>query len=109
MRILIVLIGLAAATSAPAAPIDFTTGISTSVVRFGRPGIMTDGANVDLPIWDHVLNKTYTAQIVPTGSSAPNSSRWTVEPRMQTAAPPRSSDSEKLRPLASAQSRTERY
>src|SRR5262245_48064364 len=47
--------------------------------------------------------------LVPSGSVSPNNSCRTVSPRMQTEAPARSSDSEKLRPDASAQSRTSRY
>jgi hypothetical protein len=76
MRIVIALIGLAVASIAHGAPIDFTTGISTSVVRSGRSGNMTDGAEVQFPIWDHVLNKAYTAQIVPTGSSVEESESY---------------------------------
>lgn len=59
------------ANAAVAAPIDFTTGISTGAtvpqLDASLPN-QTVGA-IERPIPDYLANKQYTAQIVPTGSS----------------------------------------
>ena len=69
------------------APIDFTTGISTGAhVSSGinNPQQWTDGAAFDFPIADFLQNKTYSAQVVLTGST--DSSESYVEFNFEKAA-----------------------
>lgn len=59
------------AASVDAAPIDFTTGISTGAILLyagSAPPDQKVGA-IDTPIATYLANKTYSAQIVPTGST----------------------------------------
>ena len=54
------------------APIDFTTGIKTGVylsAGLNSPQEWTAGMAFDFPVADFLLNKTYSAQMVPTGST----------------------------------------
>jgi hypothetical protein len=64
------------AAGAPGAPIDFTTGISTGVLRIDRSSSTSDGETIDLPIWEHIKNKIYSAQVVPTGASTRESEAY---------------------------------
>jgi hypothetical protein len=64
----LVMVAALGASNVAAAPIDFTTGITTGVVHLGTPPILKDGAEISFPYAAYLANKSYTAQIVPTGS-----------------------------------------
>lgn len=66
-----------AGISGKTAPIEFTTGINTGAyisAGLNNPQEWKSGMVFDFPISDFLLNKTYTAQIVPTGSTDANES-----------------------------------
>lgn len=57
------------ASNVAAAPIDFTTGLTTGVFHLTNLGPdLKDGAEITFPYAAYLANKSYTAQIVPTGS-----------------------------------------
>lgn len=56
-----------------AAPIDITTGINTGVYLssgLNNPQEWKAGLPIEFPVQDYILNKSYSAQIVPTGSKS---------------------------------------
>ena len=59
------------AVDTAAAPIDFTTGISTGAILLHTVAAIPNQkvGTIETPIADYLTNKTYTAQIVPTGST----------------------------------------
>jgi hypothetical protein len=66
----LVLVAALGASNVAAAPIDFTTGVTTGVkyvTNFGTD--LQDGADITLPYTNYLAINSYSAQIVPTGSA----------------------------------------
>jgi hypothetical protein len=61
---------------ASGAPIDFTTGIATGVSLNAHNVYWNDGLIFTYPIPQYIANKSYTAQIVPTGSTTEKSEAY---------------------------------
>jgi hypothetical protein len=68
------------AARAMADEVVFTTGIITGAAVFHNNLTLEDGADFTFPISEYLANKTYGAQIVPTGSNEKNESYVQVVP-----------------------------